>query len=57
MIIRLTMKCGDVIKFESNRDFDKISMDILNEQWRRVKDLEGFKVVFNIDNLKYISHE
>ena len=57
MIIRLIMKCGDVIKFESNRDFDEISGDILNEQWRRVKDLEGIKVVFNIDNLKYISHE
>ena len=57
MIIKLTMKCGDIIRFESVRDFDKISEDILNQQWRRVKDLEGIKVVFNIDNLKYISHE
>lgn len=57
MIIKLTMKCGDIIRFESGRDFDKISEDILNQQWRRVKDLEGIKVVFNIDNLKYISHE
>ena len=57
MIIRLIMKCGDVIKFESNRDFDEISGDILNEQWRRVKDLEGIKIVFNRDDIKYITHE
>jgi len=57
MIIKLTMKCGDIIKFESNREFEEISEDILNRQWSRVVRVNGIKIVFNIDNLKYISHE
>ena len=57
MIIKLTMKCGDIIKFESNREFEDISEDILNRQWSRVVRVNGIKIVFNRDNLKYISHE
>jgi len=57
MIIILTMKCGDIIKFESDREFEELAEDILNRQWSRVLRINGVKIVFNRDDIKYISHE
>ena len=57
MIIQLTMKCGDIIKFESDREFEELAEDILNRQWGRVLRINGVKIVFNRDDIKYITHE
>ena len=57
MIIEVKMKCGDIIKFETNIKFEDISEDILNRQWSRVVQKNGVKIVFNRDDIKYITHE
>jgi|APGre2960657373_1045057.scaffolds.fasta_scaffold78394_1 hypothetical protein len=57
MIIEVKMKCGDIIVFETDTIFENISEDILNRQWSRVVQKSGVKIVFNRDDIKYITHE
>ena len=57
MKIEVKMKCGDIIVFETDTIFENISEDILNRQWSRVVQKSGVKIVFNRDDIKYITHE
>ncbi len=37
--------------------FEDIAEDILNRQWSRILQTNNIKIVFNRDDIKYITHE
>ena len=57
MIITVSLRCGDIIRFKTCMCFEDISEDILNRQWSRILQTNNIKIVFNRDDIKYITHE
>lgn len=57
MIITISLRCGDIIRFKTDMYFDDIVEDILNRQWSRILQTNNIKIVFNRDDIKYITHE
>lgn len=58
-IITLIMKNNEVIKVKTDKDFLPYSQHILdnNKEWRQVTKANGVKVIFRIQDLKYIVNE
>ena len=58
-IITLIMKNNEVIKVKTDKDFLPYSQNILdnNKEWRQVTKANGVKVIFRIQDLKYIVNE